>query len=260
MTAISPVPKGTPASSAGKTQTLKSLVPSAWKKTLAPEMAKASFKQLETFLADEAKAGKNVFPPKAQIFAALERTPPGNVKVVVLGQDPYPTQGVANGLSFSVAAGVKIPASLKNIFEGVRIDTHAPPPKSGDLTPWADQGVLLLNTVLTVREGEANSHHGKGWESFTEAVLKKVNEQPGPVVFLCLGKQAAQMAARIVDPKKNFIVAQPHPSPLAGTAFVDAVKRDHPFQKINALLTKGGRAPIDWSLAPPAVQGGWGNP
>jgi uracil-DNA glycosylase len=242
-------PAVTPATAGGSsTIPLKSLVPSDWRAALAPQIDSPEFKGLDNFLASETAAGKKIFPPRAQIFSALKQTPLKNVKVVIIGQDPYPTAGNANGLAFSVAKGMKVPASLKNIYAGLNADLGTPIPKDGDLTPWAKNGVLLLNTVLTVEEGKPNSHHNKGWEPFTEAVLKKVNEQPGPVVFLCFGAQAQQMAAKLVDPSKHTIINEPHPSPLNGHAFVDAVKRDKIFTKTNQILTAGGRGAIDWSL------------
>lgn len=244
VTTVRPV---VPSTRAGAKLPLKTLVPADWRKALGAELEKPSFKELEKFLDKESAAGK-VFPPRSQIFAALKQTPPHKVKVVVIGQDPYPTAGNANGLSFSVAKGQKIPASLKNIFAGLNADDGTPIPKTGDLTPWAKRGVLLLNTVLTVREGAPNSHRGKGWEPFTEAVLKKVDAEPGPVVFLCFGAQAQQMAAKLVDPGKHTILAAPHPSPLNGNAFVTAAKRDHLFSRTNQILTTGGRGAIDWSL------------
>ena len=226
---------------------LASLVPADWRKALSAEITSSSFQNLGTFI-DAQSQKVNVYPPRAEIFAALKHTPIKNVKVVIIGQDPYPTKGDANGLSFSVSPGQKIPGSLKNIFEGLHEDTGLPVPKSGDLSPWADQGVLLLNTVLTVTEGKPNSHHNKGWEPFTEAVLKKVNEQPGPVIFLCFGKQATDMATKLIDTKKHTILSEPHPSPLNGTKFVDSVAKDHLFTKTNQLLTKGGRTAVDWKL------------
>jgi len=226
---------------------LKSLVPSAWRGALGPTLDSPSFTALDQFITDQSKTHK-VFPPRAQIFAALKETPPDKVKVVIIGQDPYPTAGNANGLSFSVNKGQKIPGSLKNIFAGLNADTGTPIPKDGDLTPWAKRGVLLLNTVLTVNEGQPNSHHNQGWEPFTEAVLKKVNDEPGPVVFLCFGAQAQKMAQQFIDPKKHTLIAAPHPSPLNGSAFVNAAKTDHIFTKTNQVLEAGGRGAIDWSL------------
>lgn len=225
---------------------LASLVPADWRAVLKDAMAAPSFKALTPFLEAEEKKGK-VFPPRAQIFNALKETPLTSVKVVILGQDPYPTAGVANGLAFSVSPGVKIPPSLKNIDLALTEDLGVAKPASGDLTPWARQGVLLLNTVNTVREGAPNSHRGHGWEEFNEAVLKKVSEQDGPVVFLCFGAQAKAMAERIVDTSKHAIISTPHPSPLNGKKFVETVKREHTFQAVNAALKKGGRQPVDWT-------------
>lgn len=226
---------------------LASLVPTDWRKALSAEITSPSFQNLGTFIDAESQKA-NVFPPRAQIFASLKRTPIKNVKVVIIGQDPYPTKGDANGLSFSVNKGQRIPGSLKNIFAGLWADTGQALPTSGDLGGWADQGVLLLNTVLTVTEGKPNSHHEKGWESFTEAVLKKVNDQDGPVVFLCFGKQATDMAKRLIDPSKHTILSEPHPSPQNGTKFIDAIAKDHAFSKTNQILTAFGRKPIDWRL------------
>ncbi len=226
---------------------LASLVPADWRRALSVDLKTSSFQKLATFVDAESQR-VNVFPPRAQIFAALKRTPIKNVKVVIIGQDPYPTKGDANGLSFSVNKGQKIPGSLKNIFAGLSADTGLPVAKSGDLGAWADQGVLLLNTVLTVTEGRPNSHHGKGWEPLTEAILKKVNEQDGPVVFLCFGKQATDMAKRLIDPSKHTILSEPHPSPMNGTKFVDAVAKDHAFTKTNEILTAGGRTAVNWKL------------
>ncbi len=224
---------------------LSSLVPSAWKNRLKESLAAASFQQLETFLAAE-EVQSAVFPPRDEIFAALKQMPPSGVKVVILGQDPYPTPGQANGFAFSVAKGQKIPASLRNIDAALTLELGFPKPTSGDLTPWAKQGVLLLNTVLTVRKGEPNSHRKRGWEPFTEAILKTVNEERGPIVFLCFGAQARMMADKIVDTTKHTIVATPHPSPLTGKSFLEAIRRDHPFQTVNTLLERSGRGAIDW--------------
>jgi len=224
-------------------------VPAAWREALVGELARPSFQALEALLSREAEDGKSVLPPCEQIFAALEWTAPDPVRAVVVGQDPYPTAGNANGLAFSVAPGVKLPASLKNVFAGLKEDLGLPLPASGDLTPWARQGVLLLNTVLTVREGEPNSHRKAGWEPFTEAVLRHVARQPGPVVFLCFGKQAEAMAEKIVvDRTRHAVLVAPHPSPLNGRKFVETVARERIFSKANEILSRGGRGAIDWKL------------
>ncbi|MBX7100809.1 MAG: uracil-DNA glycosylase [Myxococcaceae bacterium] len=229
---------------------LRSLVPRAWVPALRAQLDGPRFAALWQFVDQEYATG-SVFPPRAQIFAALKHTPPSHVKVVVIGQDPYPTKGNANGLAFSVAQGMKVPASLQNIFKGLQADTGQAIPASGDLTPWTKQGVLLLNTVLTVREGQPNSHKGKGWEDVTQAILKKVNDEPGPVVFLCLGAQAKAMAESMVDTHKHTILSAPHPSPLNGKAFEKAAGQEHLFTEVNRILTDGGRTAVDWSLEAP---------
>jgi uracil-DNA glycosylase len=222
---------------------LASQIPPDWRKALASELEKPYFKELEKYLADERKK-HTVLPPPEKIFAALRRTPLAKVKVVLLGQDPYPTSGCANGLSFSVPAGRPIPASLKNLFEVAKEDVGIEMPDDGDLAPWADQGVLLLNTVLTVREGEPNSHKARGWERFTKAMLEKVNAQDERVVFLLLGKQAQQVAAGI-DTTRHAVVATPHPSPATpGNPF----GKTRPFSRVNDALRQGGRTPIDWQI------------
>ncbi len=227
--------------------TLADLVPPAWRDALGTAMAAESFAALDTFLTSQWQTA-SVFPAREKVFEALSRTPPSNVKAVILGQDPYPKAGDANGLAFSVSPGVKTPASLRNVFKGLVIDVGITAPTTGDLSPWADRGVLLLNTVLTVREGEANSHKKQGWEPFTESVLRHVAALPGPIVFFCFGKPAEAMVTKLVDATKHHVLVTPHPSPLNGTAFVDAVAKDTPFSKANALLTSAGRGPIDWSL------------
>jgi uracil-DNA glycosylase len=226
---------------------LASLVPDDWRAELGPVLGAASFSKLEDFLAAEEREG-NVFPPRHQIFEALARTPLEAVKAVVLGQDPYPTLGNANGLAFSVNEGVKIPASLKNLFLGLKLDLGIEPPKCGDLTRWAERGVLLLNTVLTVREGQPGSHRKCGWEAVTDGIVECVNRRPGLVVFLCFGAQAQAVARRLVDPTRHAVLVAPHPSPLNGHAFVRAVEKDRHFSRANSALIAAGREPVDWSL------------
>ncbi len=226
---------------------LKALVPSGWRKALGPVLDSPAFEALEAFLDGELEQGP-IYPPRQQIFRALSLTPLEAVKVVIIGQDPYPTAGNANGLAFSVASGMKVPASLKNVFAGLSADLGVPTPSSGDLTPWAERGVLLLNTVLTVREKQPNSHRKKGWEAVTQALLEAVNRQPGPCVFLCFGVPAKHMAERLVDTSKHRVLTAPHPSPLNGKAFVRAVEHDRHFSKTNAILMNAGRGAIDWSL------------
>lgn len=217
-------------------------LPPSWRAALAEETEKPYFKELDAYVASE-RASSTVFPPKALTFAALEHTPMEKVRVVVIGQDPYPTAGNANGLAFSVNPDKKIPASLKNIYEVLGKDVGATRPTHGNLEGWADQGVLLLNTVLTVREGEPNSHHGKGWEDFTGAILKKINESDQPVVFLLLGAQAQKMAS-MIDTSKHGVVAAPHPSPMNTANFL----KSRPFSAVNAELAARGRGNIDWQI------------
>jgi uracil-DNA glycosylase len=232
---------------------LRSLVPALWQPVLADALAAPSFDELDAFLTADAKAG-DCFPPRSEIFAALECTPPASVKAVIFGQDPYPTRGNANGLAFSVNDGVKVPASLRNIFAGLSLEFGFEKPKTGNLVPWAERGVLLLNTVLTVREGAPNSHKRKGWEPFTQAVISAVNAQPGPVVFFCFGAQARDMVAKFVDAGRHAVIIAPHPSPLNGNDFVKAVEKDRPFTKANQVLEAAGRGPIDWSLGASAAR------
>lgn len=228
---------------------LAALIPSDWREALATELSSASFLELEAFLDAEARAGAQVFPPRGEIFAALRHTPLAEVRVVIIGQDPYPTKGNANGLAFSVSPGMKLPASLKNVFKGLAADVGATLPTGGDLTPWAKQGVLLLNTVLTVREGEANSHRGKGWEPLTEALLRRVNASTKRVVFLCFGAQAQKMASALVDSSRHPVLTAPHPSPLNGRAFENAVAAERHFTRTNALLQEAGRGAIEWQIS-----------
>jgi uracil-DNA glycosylase len=219
----------------------------ALRAVLDPALRAPAFAQLSAFVEEEWRS-QQVFPPREQVFAALAATAPDAVRAVIFGQDPYPTPGNANGLAFSVSPGVKVPASLRNLFAGLGLDVGLPKPTTGDLTPWAQRGVLLLNTVLTVRAGAANSHQRKGWEPFTQAVIAAVNAQPGPVVFFCFGKQAAALAGDLVDASRHTVLVTPHPSPLNGNAFVTHVQAQRPFTRANAVLTAAGRGSIDWSL------------
>ena len=222
---------------------LANRLPADWRAALAGELDKPYFKELEKFVADE-RAHFHVEPPADDVFAALARTPLSKVKVVLLGQDPYPTAGNANGMSFSVPKGKAIPASLKNMLETAHTDVGTTVPNNGDLGPWADQGVLLLNTVLTVREGAPNSHKDHGWEQFTQAIFDQVNAAPKRVVFLLLGKQAQSFASH-VDTARHAIVNAPHPSPMnPGNPF----RKTHPFSDVNRALTDGGRPAVDWQI------------
>ena len=215
-----------------------------WKALLEAEFSKPYMAQLKTFLQAEKAAGKRVFPKGADYFRALDLTPPDKVRVVILGQDPYHGEGQAHGLSFSVRPGVRIPPSLVNIYKELESDLGIPPARHGFLEHWAKQGVLLLNAVLTVQMGMAASHQGKGWELFTDAVIRAVNGLPQPVVFILWGAYAQKKAA-FVDTSRHLVIKSPHPSPLsAHNGFFGS----RPFSRANAFLVSKGYPPIDWRL------------
>lgn len=218
-------------------------LPSAWAALLTTALRSPSWAQLQEFVAEE-RALHQVFPPPSEVFAALALTAPKEVRVVILGQDPYHGEGQAHGLAFSVRAGVKPPPSLRNIFKELAADTGAPPPSSGDLSGWAAQGVLLLNTVLTVRAGEAHSHQKRGWEPFTDAVIEALSASERPVVFVLWGA-AARKKRRLIQGAQHVILEGVHPSPLsAHRGFVGS----RPFSAINRALHGLGHTPVDWSL------------
>ena len=217
-------------------------LPPSWAAVLDAELSKDYWPKLVAFVEEERKK-HDVFPAKEHVFAALEATPYDDVTVLLLGQDPYPTPGHAHGLSFSVMPGVKPPASLLNIYKELHADVGCPIAKSGYLMPWAKQGVLMLNTVLTVRSGEANSHQGKGWERFTDAIIERVNAGSEPVVFLLWGN-AAQKKLPFIDEHKHTVVKGAHPSPLSAKKWFGS----RPFSKINEALRKHGRKEIDWRI------------
>ena len=187
-----------------------------------------------------------VYPPAQQLFAAFERTPPTCVRAVILGQDPYHEPGQANGLAFSVSRGVKLPPSLQNIYKELEADLGVPAAKSGDLTSWAQQGVFLLNTVLSVRAHAANSHKDFGWQSFTDAVIAALAELPQPVAFVLWGAQAQKKAALVEkSPYPRLVLQSPHPSPLSAyRGFFGS----RPFSQINAFLVSYGFSPVDWKI------------
>jgi uracil-DNA glycosylase len=212
-----------------------------WKDILAPEFEKPYFEQLTHFVREE-YAAHRVYPRGSNIFRAFDKCPFDKVKVVIIGQDPYHGPGQAHGLCFSVADGVPFPPSLQNIFKEVHADTGAEIPLSGNLDRWAEQGVLLLNAVLTVREHEAASHAGKGWESFTDAVVRAVAERKEGVVYMLWGSYAQRKGA-IADPTKNLILKAVHPSPLS--AYRGFLGCRH-FSQANAYLESIGQEPIKW--------------
>jgi uracil-DNA glycosylase len=216
-----------------------------WLAAIGAEFNKTYMQDLAVFLNQEAQQGKTILPPTDMRFNALKATPLSNIKVVILGQDPYPTQGHAHGLAFSVLPEVKpLPRSLNNIYKELKSDLGIDNKHTGYLQAWAEQGVLLLNTVLSVEEGNANSHQKRGWERFTDEIIKAVNEQANPVVFILWGAPAQKKAA-LIDETKHLIIKSAHPSPLsAKNGFFDS----KPFSRSNAFLVEQGRPPINWQL------------
>lgn len=216
-------------------------LPQDWAARLRPHLPAELEDSLSEFLTVERAEG-DVFPPAELVFEALRRTPIESVRAVILGQDPYHNHGQAHGLAFSVASGMTHPPSLRNIFRELQDDVGVSVPKSGDLSAWADQGVLLLNTVLTVRAHAANSHRGRGWETFTEAVIREISQGP-PTAFVLWGRPA-QRRRSLID-SRHLVIESPHPSPLsARRGFFGS----RPFSAINQFLNDSGRGQIDWSL------------
>ncbi|QDU20289.1 uracil-DNA glycosylase [Urbifossiella limnaea] len=218
-------------------------LPESWRAVLEPETHKPYWADLSRFVAEE-RAAHAVMPPAADVFNAFKFTPLDDVKLLLLGQDPYPTPGVAHGLCFSVLPGVKVPASLKNIYRELQDDVGATPVTHGHLASWAKQGVLMLNACLTVRANEPNSHAGKGWEKFTDAAIRAVNDRAEPAVFLLWGSYA-QKKAKLIDAARHTVIKGVHPSPLsASSGFFGS----RPFSAVNAALAGHGVAPIVWQL------------
>ena len=222
---------------------MKKITGNKWDGLLADEWQKPYYQELRSFLIDEYKS-ETVYPPATDIYNALRLTDYDDVKVVILGQDPYHEPGQAHGLCFSVRPGVEAPPSLVNIYQELHDDLGCYIPNNGYLKKWADQGVLLLNTVLTVRAHQANSHQGKGWEQFTDAIIRTVNEQDRPVVYLLWGRPAQSKIPMLNNPK-HLILKAPHPSPLS--AYRGFFGCQH-FSQANAFLEKHGVAPIDWQI------------
>lgn len=222
---------------------LADLMPASWRSILADEFAKPYFLRLQDFVDQEIQR-ETVFPPKEQIFSAFELTPYAEVKVLLLGQDPYHGPGQANGLCFSVAPGVTKPPSLVNIYKELQDDLGIPPARSGDLSAWARSGVLMLNAVLTVQAHKPASHKDQGWETFTDAVIRKLNEKDDHVVFVLWGGYAKKKA-KLIDPKRHTILEGIHPSPLSAKNGFFGSK---PFSQVNAALAAHGQAPLSWSL------------
>jgi len=216
----------------------------SWKQVLKDEFKKEYFTQIVGYLRIEKGAGKTIYPPGSLIFNAFNLTPFDKVKVVLLGQDPYHGAGQAHGLCFSVQDGIKPPPSLVNIFKEINSDIGLPIPKHGNLTPWAQQGVLMLNASLTVRAGEPMSHSRIGWADFTDAVIRKVSEQKQGVVFLLWGK-FAQAKQELIDETKHQVLKAAHPSPYSADSGFFGCRH---FSRTNEYLVKEGLDPIDWSL------------
>jgi uracil-DNA glycosylase len=219
-------------------------LPGGWMDAVGPELEKPYFKALRAFVAKaRTQAPDEILPPDADVFAAFAATPLAKVNVLLLGQDPYPGKGLAHGLCFSVRPGVKPPASLRNIFKELHADLGCTIPNNGFLLPWARQGILMLNTVLTVQAGAAASHAGHGWETFTDAVIAKVAAGPRPVVFVLWGKAAQRKKALIADPR-HTIIEGAHPSPLSARKFFGS----KPFSAINRAVKAHGAPAIDWQI------------
>lgn len=217
-------------------------IPKSWQSAIGEEFNKPYFKKLDEFVTRERKSFK-VFPPEKDVFSALQLTPLDEVNILLLGQDPYIREGQAHGLCFSVRPGVTVPPSLRNIYKELESDIGFHKPNNGFLEPWAKQGMLMLNTVLTVREGQAFSHKGQGWETFTDAVINKVNEKKSPVIFVLFGK-AAQEKIPMINQDRHHIVKRAHPSPNSAKFFLGT----KPFSEIDAKLKQSGKPPINWQI------------
>jgi uracil-DNA glycosylase len=217
--------------------------PNDWQKVLAEEFKQPYFTKLQDFLVNE-RLSYTIYPAKEETFSAFELTPYDQVKVVLLGQDPYHNENQAHGLCFSVRPGIKPPPSLGNIFKELKQDIGFETPNNGYLVTWAKQGILMLNTVLSVRAGMANSHKNKGWETFTDVVISKISQKPAPVIFVLWGKDA-QKKLKLIDTNKNIIIQSAHPSPLSAHNGFFGSK---PFSAINSALISYGQSEINWQI------------
>jgi uracil-DNA glycosylase len=227
-----------------ETSDVKPMIEASWATLLSEEFRSDYFLELKRFLQTE-KRTHVIYPPGKVIFNAFDHTPVDKVKVVILGQDPYHGPGQAHGLCFSVNDGVAFPPSLQNIFKEMQTDLGINPPKSGNLTEWADQGVLLLNATLTVRAGQAGSHQGKGWEKFTDAAISKLSQRKKNLVFILWGRYAQNKETLIDRNNGHLILKSAHPSPLSAYAGFFGCKH---FSKTNDFLVSNGLSPIDWNL------------
>ncbi|NBC08693.1 MAG: uracil-DNA glycosylase [Bacteroidetes bacterium] len=215
----------------------------SWKEVLKHEFEQPYFQSIAAYLRKEKRNGKKIYPPGSLIFNAFNTTPFEEVKVVILGQDPYHNPGEAMGLSFSVPKGVRVPPSLRNIYKELQEDVGIEPPRHGDLSKWAEQGVFLLNAMLTVEHKSAGAHRKIGWQDFTNAVIRKLSDEREGVVFMLWGG-FARKKKDLIDRDKHLVLEAAHPSPLAGGAYFGS----RHFSKANAYLEKQGKSPIDWSL------------
>lgn len=216
-----------------------------WQDTLSEELKKDYVRELADFVQKERATGKNVYPPEDEMFNALLKTPYHRVKVVIVGQDPYHGPGQAHGLCFSVNKGVPLPPSLKNIFKELCEDISCQKPIHGCLNHWAEQGVLLLNVTLTVVDGNPLSHHGRGWERFTDAIIKKLSEREDPIIFVLWGKNAQDKCEHIEASGRHYVLKAAHPSPFSAYRGFFGCRH---FSKVNEILRSLGKTPIGWSL------------
>jgi len=214
-----------------------------WSQHVRPEFEQQYFHDLQSFI-DQQRHGAEVYPPALQVFAALALTSLADTKVVILGQDPYHGAGQANGLAFSVQQGVPIPPSLRNIFQELCADISCPAPTHGDLTAWGREGVLLLNTTLTVRAGEAASHQGHGWERFSDRIITLINDKSDHTVFILWGA-SSRKKKMLIDTSRHIVIESAHPSPLSAR---HGFFGSRPFSRANTALIENGREPINWSL------------
>jgi len=224
---------------------VKPKIEEAWKKALTDEFNSAYFKELKNFLIEEKAKGKNIFPPGPQIFNAFNSTPFEDVRVVIIGQDPYHGKGQAHGLCFSVNKGITIPPSLKNIYKELESDLHCSIPNHGDLSVWAKQGVLLLNAILTVQESKPGSHRNKGWEQFTNAAISKLSEKRKHLVFLLWGRFAQEKEA-LIDSSRHLILKATHPSPFSADRGFFGCRH---FSKCNEYLEQKGIESVNWQIS-----------
>ena len=218
-------------------------IPASWRPLLSAELAKPYFTNLKQFVESEQKT-HTVYPPEREIFSALNLTPYESVKVLLLGQDPYPGKDQAHGLCFSVKPGIKPPASLRNIYKELQSDVGFRIPNNGYLVPWAKQGILMLNAVLTVRAGEPNSHKGRGWENFTDSIISRVGKLESAVVFVLWGAYA-QKKIKLIDAERHVVIQSAHPSPLSAR---NGFFGSRPFSAINDALRRAGKSEINWQI------------